>query len=106
VAYSRHNRLLIPVFLKLKVLRQLLAASFIDQVAIRKDRIGDTQSNGTQYANAKGIPYMAVGLPEEVYIHPSSVLVDASPPDFVVFHEVVRTGRPYMKGLNPFPIYF
>jgi len=88
-----------PSDFQLKVLRQLLAASFIDQVAIRKDRIDNTSSSrGAQFANSKGIPYRAVGIPEDVFIHPSSVLIDEVPPEFVVFHELVRTSKPYMKG--------
>ena len=88
-----------PSEFQLKVLRQLLAASFVDQVAVRKDRIGaDTQSKGVQFANAKGVPYRAAGIPEDVFIHPSSVLIDVSPSEFVMFHELVRTSRPYMKG--------
>jgi ATP-dependent RNA helicase DHX37/DHR1 len=93
-----------PSEFQLKVLRQLLAASFVDQVAVRKDRIGaDGQSKGVQFANAKGVPYRAAGILEDVFIHPSSVLVDLSPPEFVMFHELVRTSRPYMKGIyRPF----
>ncbi|KAF5338958.1 hypothetical protein D9611_008721 [Ephemerocybe angulata] len=89
-----------PSEFQLKVLRQLLAASFIDQVAVRKDRIGNTKSSGVQFSNAKGVPYRAVGIAEDVFIHPSSVLIDVSPPDFVIFHELVRTSKPYMKGVT------
>ncbi|KAF6757513.1 DHX37 protein [Ephemerocybe angulata] len=89
-----------PSEFQLKVLRQLLAASFIDQVAVRKDRIGNTKSSGVQFSNAKGVPYRAVGIVEDVFIHPSSVLIDVSPPDFVIFHELVRTSKPYMKGVT------
>ncbi|KAK7056793.1 putative ATP-dependent RNA helicase DHR1 [Paramarasmius palmivorus] len=88
-----------PNDLQLKVLRQLLAAAFIDQIAIRKDRI-QPSSSGSQYTSSKGVPYKAMGIAEDVFIHPSSVLANASPPDFVVFSEVVRTTRIFIKGLT------
>ncbi|EAU85900.2 DHX37 protein [Coprinopsis cinerea okayama7 len=89
-----------PSDFQLKVLRQLLTASFIDQVAVRKDRVETTETSGTQFRTAKGVAYRALGITEDVFIHPSSVLVNNSPPDFVIFHEIVRTGRAYMKGVT------
>ncbi|KAL0579130.1 putative ATP-dependent RNA helicase DHR1 [Marasmius crinis-equi] len=88
-----------PSDLQLKVLRQLLCAAFIDQVAVRKDRIQPT-TGGTQYASSKNVPYRALGVAEDVYIHPSSVLANVSPPEYVVFTEVVRTSRVWIKGLT------
>ncbi|KAG7088421.1 hypothetical protein E1B28_012416 [Marasmius oreades] len=88
-----------PSDLQLKVLRQLLCAAFIDQAAVRKDRIQPT-SAGSQYATSKNVPYKAMGITEDVYIHPSSVLSNVSPPEFVVFTEVVRTSRLWIKGLS------
>ncbi|KAG6820176.1 hypothetical protein H0H93_004307 [Arthromyces matolae] len=86
-----------PNSLQLKVLRQLLTAAFIDQVAIRKDRL-DPSSTSVQYATSKGIPYRALGISEDVFIHPSSVLASRSPPEYVIFTEVVRTSRVWLKG--------
>lgn len=84
---------------QLKVLRQLLAAGFIDQVAVRKDLVSqDSVSSGTQHSTSKDVPYQAMGIAEDVFIHPSSVLANASPPDFVVYLEVVRTSRVWIKG--------
>lgn len=40
-----------------------------------------------------------MGIPDDVYIHPSSVLFNRPPPDYVVYLEVVRTSRVWMKGL-------
>ncbi|ESK95022.1 dhx37 protein [Moniliophthora roreri MCA 2997] len=88
-----------PNDLQLKVLRQLLAAAFIDQVAVRKDRI-QPNTGGSQYTSSKGIPYKAMGIMEDVFMHPSSVLANVSPPEFVVFNEVVRTSRVFIKGLT------
>ncbi|KAF5382586.1 hypothetical protein D9615_002788 [Tricholomella constricta] len=88
-----------PNALQLKVLRQLLTAGFIDQVAVRKDRT-DPSSAGAQYATSKGVAYSALGISEDVFIHPSSVLAHMSPPEYVVFNEVVRTTRVWLKGLT------
>ncbi|KAG6843905.1 hypothetical protein H0H87_011894 [Tephrocybe sp. NHM501043] len=88
-----------PSALQLKVLRQLLAAGFIDQVAVRMDRL-DPSLTSAQFATSKGIPYRALGIAEDVFIHPSSVLADTSPPEYVVFNEIVRTNRVWLKGLT------
>ncbi|OSX59823.1 hypothetical protein POSPLADRAFT_1066944 [Postia placenta MAD-698-R-SB12] len=89
-----------PTNLQLKVLRQLIAAGFIDQVAIRKDLVQRTGLLGEKYTTSKGVPYQALGIAEDVFIHPSSVLANTPPPDYVVFLEVVRTSRVYIKGLT------
>ena len=85
--------------LQLKVLRQLLAAAFIDQVAVRKDLVQKKLATGVQYTTAKGVPYRAVGVQEDVFIHPSSVLAQNYPPDYVIFTEIVRTTKPWLKGV-------
>ncbi|KAI0768467.1 P-loop containing nucleoside triphosphate hydrolase protein [Trametes elegans] len=93
-----------PSALQLKVLRQLIAAGFIDQVAVRKDVAqkgwGAGASGGTQYTTARGVAYEALGIGEDVYVHPASVLAGQPPPEYVVFLEVVRTSRVYIKGLT------
>ncbi|OBZ71658.1 putative ATP-dependent RNA helicase PB1A10.06c, partial [Grifola frondosa] len=85
---------------QLKVLRQLIAAGFIDQIAIRKDLIHQDATSGTQYSTSKGVVYQAMGISEDVYIHPSSVLANVAPPDYIVYLDVVRTSRVYIKGLT------
>ncbi|KAF5385658.1 hypothetical protein D9757_005460 [Collybiopsis confluens] len=70
-----------PSDLQIKVLRQLLTAAFIDQVAVRKDRIDKNVVGGVQFASAQGIAYKALGIVEDVFIHPSSVLFKTSPPE-------------------------
>ncbi|KAI0061700.1 P-loop containing nucleoside triphosphate hydrolase protein [Artomyces pyxidatus] len=89
-----------PSELQLKVLRQLLASSFIDQVAARKELVVKDAASGNQYTTTKGVPYRALGISEDVFIHPSSVLASTTPPDYVVFSEVVRTNRVWLKGLT------
>ncbi|KAF8843324.1 P-loop containing nucleoside triphosphate hydrolase protein [Paxillus ammoniavirescens] len=89
-----------PSDTQLKVLRQLLTAAFINQVAVRKDLAQKKSATGVQYTTAKGVPYRALGVQEDVFIHPSSVLSQHSPPDYVVFTEIVRTTKPWLKGLT------
>ncbi|KAG1742366.1 P-loop containing nucleoside triphosphate hydrolase protein [Suillus paluster] len=88
-----------PNDIQLKAIRQLLTAAFIDQVAVRKDLIQDN-SSGRQFSTAKGVPYAAVGISGDVFIHPTSVLADRPPPDYLVFSEVVQTSRTWIKGLT------
>lgn len=77
----------------------MLAAAFIDQVAVRKELVQKKSATGIQYSTAKGVPYEAMGVQEDVYIHPSSVLAQKAPPDYIVFTEIVRTTRPWLKGV-------
>ncbi|KAF7291554.1 hypothetical protein HMN09_01246500 [Mycena chlorophos] len=88
-----------PNDLQLKMLRRLLTAGFIDQVAIRKDRL-DKSPSGTKYKTSKGVPYRAMGVSEDVFIHPSSVLASVGAPEYVVFSELVRTSRVWIKGVT------
>ena len=74
----------------------MLTAGFIDQVAVRKDLVQKT--SGNKYESTRGIAYRALGVAEDVFIHPSSSLFHSAPPDFVVFQEVVRTSRIWIKG--------
>ncbi|TFL01831.1 P-loop containing nucleoside triphosphate hydrolase protein [Pterulicium gracile] len=90
-----------PTEIQLKIIRQLLCAGFIDQVAIRKDRIDALSSErGTKYSTSKGVAYRAAGVDEDVFIHPSSILFGHAAPEFVVYREIMRTSRPWMKGLT------
>lgn len=81
------------------MLRQLLAAAFIDQVAVRKDVVDKGSASGNKYATSRGVEYRAMGISEDVFIHPSSVLAPNGPPEYVVYHEVVRTSRAWLKGI-------
>ena len=56
--------------------------------------------SGTQFTTSRGVAYQAFGIPEDVFIHPSSVLANQPPPDYVVYLEVVRTSRVYIKGVT------
>lgn len=95
-----HPKLEPPNDVQLKVLRQLLTAAFIDQVAIRKDLVIPSAGlDGDKFASTRGIPYRAVGVNEDVFIHPSAVMYHSSPPSAVVYQELVRTSKVYIRGM-------
>jgi ATP-dependent RNA helicase DHX37/DHR1 len=71
---------------------------------MRKDLI-KSNSSGTQLSTAKGVPYAAVGVSEDVFIHPTSVLANRTPPDYLVFSDVVKTSRTWIKGLFGSPLH-
>jgi ATP-dependent RNA helicase DHX37/DHR1 len=81
-----------------KILRQVLCAGFIDQVAVLESLA--SKKGSSAHASARGVPYRALGVPGPVYLHPSSVLFHHTPPDYVVFAEVVRTARVCLKGVT------
>lgn len=91
------ERKLITGTLQLKILRQILTAGFIDQVAVRHDLY---LKKPASFSSTRGVPYRALGVPEQVFIHPSSALFHKSPPDFVVFSEIVKTSKVWMKGVT------
>lgn len=76
-----------------------MTAGFLDQVAIRSDLL-EKRGSGTQYATSKGIAYRALGITEDAYLHPSSILVNSRPPDYLVFNDIVRTSRLFLKGIT------
>ncbi|KAK4050571.1 putative ATP-dependent RNA helicase DHR1 [Microbotryomycetes sp. JL221] len=90
-----------PSELQLKILRQLLASAFIDQVAIRKD-LADKSSNVSfsKVASTRNVPYRAFGIDEDLFIHPSSTLFHQLPPEFIVFTELHRTHKVWLRTLT------
>ncbi|KAH8925605.1 P-loop containing nucleoside triphosphate hydrolase protein [Atractiella rhizophila] len=81
-----------PSELQLKVLRQLITASFVDSVAIRLDLLDKVPQANQQ----RLVPYRALGVDEDVFIHHTSVL-SHSPPDFLVYQELFRSSRVWLK---------
>ena len=82
-----------PNAVQLKVLRQLLAAIYIDRVAVRADVVDAPEAElggprGAKMASTRGVPYVALGVPGPVYIHQSSGLFHGPPPEWVVFGEL------------------
>ncbi|GAA5996854.1 ATP-dependent RNA helicase ECM16 [Rhodotorula paludigena] len=86
---------------QLKVLRQLVTAAFIDQIAIRKDLV-DKSSNisYTKVPSTRGVPYRAFGIDEDLFIHPSSNLFHNAPAEFIVFNELHRTHKVWLKTIT------
>ncbi|CAG8619606.1 10750_t:CDS:10, partial [Cetraspora pellucida] len=85
-----------PSATQLEALRQIITAGFIDQVAIRKDVADGTMKT---YSSTRGIAYSTMWADEDVFVHPSSVLYHEKPPDFVVYQELQRTNKVWMKGI-------
>jgi ATP-dependent RNA helicase DHX37/DHR1 len=78
-----------------------MTAGFLDQVAVRKDLVDKRHSTGIQYTSSRGVVYKALGISDDVFIHPSSLLFNAAPPDYLIFQDVVQTSRLYLKGKVP-----
>ncbi|KAL3664978.1 hypothetical protein V7S43_010153 [Phytophthora oleae] len=80
------------------ILRQIVAAGFLDQVAKRVP--AGTITEGTKIE--RNCAYIAAtgNVKEPVYIHPHSSVFTPNPsklPQFVVYQHVMRTTRAYMK---------
>ncbi|KAI5474522.1 DHX37 protein [Pseudohyphozyma bogoriensis] len=90
-----------PSETQLKVLRQLITSAFVDQVAIRKDLV-DKSSNLSygKVASTRGVPYLTAGVDEDLFIHPSSGLFHNAPPEFIVFQELHRTHKVWLKTIT------
>ncbi|KIO20952.1 hypothetical protein M407DRAFT_10632 [Tulasnella calospora MUT 4182] len=84
----------------LKALRQLITSGFIDRVAVRKDVADKAFATGDKMASCRNIAYRSMEIDEDVFIHPSSVIFHDTPPEWIVFQEVVRTSRVYVKGIT------
>lgn len=77
----------------------MITAGFIDQVAIRKNLIDKSSDRSSSIKN-KGAVYSTMWTNDDVYIHPSSILYHAKPPDFVVYQELHYTNKVWMKGVT------
>ncbi|RMX65275.1 hypothetical protein DD238_005688 [Peronospora effusa] len=87
-----------PDFETQSVLRQIVAAGFLDQVAKRVP--AGTITEGTKIE--RNCAYVAAtgNVREPVYIHPHSSVFTPNPtklPEFVVYQHIMRTTRAYMK---------
>lgn len=104
-----------PSTTQLKILRQLITAAFIDQIAVRKDLIdpeagaggpggGKGGGGGRKWQSTRGVAYRAMGVEEDVFIHPGSGMFGKEPEEWVVFGEVTRGSKVWIKNitkLNP-----
>ncbi|KAK4703639.1 ATP-dependent RNA helicase DHX37/DHR1, partial [Phenoliferia sp. Uapishka_3] len=90
-----------PPLEKLKVLRQLITSAFIDQVAVRKDLVDKSSSlSYSKVSSTRGVPYLAFGVEEDLFIHPSSGVFHSSPAEFIIFQDLHRTSKVWMKTIT------
>ncbi|KAI8521665.1 ATP-dependent RNA helicase dhx37 [Branchiostoma belcheri] len=77
-----------PTELQAKLLRQIMLSGLGDRIARRvpAEQISD---------KAHRFAYQSTSMEEYVFIHPSSVLLKTRP-EYVIFHEIIETGKPYM----------
>lgn len=93
-----------PTEIQLKVLRQLLSASFIDQIAVRADLLSSDPKilslggqngavrKGSKMSSTRGVPYLAAGIPGGVaFIHPGSGFFHGKPPEWITWQEAVKS---------------
>ena len=96
---------------QLKALKQIVAAGFIDQIAIRADLSPHPPEMGRKPKRAIDVPYLPLfpahmGKTEAledkaVYIHPSSVLAHTSPkelPQYIIYSHLQRSTPSTITG--------
>ncbi|KAJ2597954.1 putative ATP-dependent RNA helicase DHR1 [Coemansia sp. RSA 1722] len=94
-----------PSKLQQSVIRQIVLAGFMDQVAVRGDVAGYHDPDEETNAKRRGmhaVPYVTMWSSEPVYIHPESVAYIAarnsgSMPQAIVYTELQRTTRLWAK---------
>ncbi|QLQ78088.1 hypothetical protein HG537_0A03350 [Torulaspora globosa] len=100
----------VPKDIQLRLLKQMICAGFIDQVAIRADFLYPDEvpiTHKTSIINIPYVPVLATKTPDIsdcfVYIHPSSILTNAGelPPKFLVYHSLHlgNNGKTRMNSL-------
>ncbi|KAI9918342.1 hypothetical protein PsorP6_012060 [Peronosclerospora sorghi] len=80
------------------ILRQIIAAGFLDHVAKRVP--AGTITSGTKIERTCAYMTATGSVQEAVYIHPHSAVFTPHPrklPEFVVYQHIMRTTRAYMK---------
>ncbi|KAI8069700.1 P-loop containing nucleoside triphosphate hydrolase protein [Gongronella butleri] len=87
-----------PSALQLKVLRQVALTGLIDCVAMRQDVVETEGGKGTRYKNASNVPYKLMWSDDVAYIHPSSVLYGQEPPAILVYSELFKSKRTWLKS--------
>lgn len=89
-----------PSDIQLKILRQLITSAFIDQVAVRKDLVEKGTISYSKVDSTRGVPYRTAHIDEDLFIHPSSGLFHHSPPEFLVYQDVHRTTKVWLKTVT------
>ncbi|KAJ2511868.1 putative ATP-dependent RNA helicase DHR1 [Coemansia sp. RSA 1939] len=97
-----------PSKLQQSVIRQIILAGFLDQVAVRADIAGFHSPDEEMAIKRRGIhatPYVTMWSDEPVFVHPESVAYVAarrsgSMPQAVVYSELQRTTRLWAKAVT------
>ncbi|KAJ2312855.1 putative ATP-dependent RNA helicase DHR1, partial [Coemansia sp. RSA 2702] len=96
-----------PSRLQQSVLRQVILAGFMDQVAVRGDIAGYHDPEADTATKRRGLhatPYMTMWSNEPVFIHPESVVYigarGTSMPQAIVYAELQRTTRLWAKAVT------
>lgn len=89
-----------PSATQLKVIKQVLTAGFIDSVAIRLDVLETGGGKGTKYKNSRNVVYKLLWSDDEAFIHPSSILYSQEPPAMLVYSELYKGGKTWLKGVT------
>lgn len=89
------SRLLPPSDKQRLVIRQIVSASFIDQVAMRANVLNKT----SERTHEKLVLYKCMSTTEEVSIHPTSGLQQKAP-TIVVFQELRQSSRLWIKDIT------
>ena len=105
------NRLAQPLPKQLKALEQIVAAAFVDQVAIRADLASVAEEMPRKPSRAIDVPYLPLfpshqGKAEDlfdiaIFIHPSSVLARLSPqelPAYIIYSHLQRNTLSSIEG--------
>ncbi|CAO3641577.1 unnamed protein product [Mucor hiemalis] len=85
---------------QLKVLKQVLTAGFIDCVAIRLDVLETGGGKGVRYKNSRNVVYKLLWSDEEAFIHPGSILYGQEPPAMLIYCELYKGGKNWLKGVT------
>ncbi|KAJ2206562.1 putative ATP-dependent RNA helicase DHR1, partial [Coemansia sp. RSA 521] len=96
-----------PSRLQQSVLRQIILAGFMDQVAVRGDIAGyhdPDEDTSTKRRGQQAVPYMTMWSSEPVFIHPESVVYigarTTGMPQAIVYSELQRTTRLWAKAVT------
>ncbi|KAG0620842.1 hypothetical protein M758_4G248800 [Ceratodon purpureus] len=81
------------------VLQQAILAGWADRVAHRLSARERALIVEEADGKRKAIRYQACAVEETVFLHPASAL-SREAPEFVVYNEIISTGRPYMWGVT------
>ncbi|KAI9317711.1 P-loop containing nucleoside triphosphate hydrolase protein [Dichotomocladium elegans] len=90
-----------PTTKQMTILRQILAAGYLDCLAVRADVLEAGGGAGARYKNASGVAYKLMWSDSDAFIHPTSVLYVQEPPVMVAYSELTETpNKVWLKGVT------